>query len=153
MLFRSDQAFEGTDTDIDNPYEEDIPEDCPDLPCEWHLLGDDVGDYDDKMGLHVKERLEEYADHNNPEGEVVSPEPCDGNAESYDEVDGQTVCDLNGDGHYRDVNGDGTLTNGDVTTFFENQHAPAWDERTDLFDFTGDDNVGQADVIELFAHV
>ena len=83
----------------------------------------------------------------------VGDEPCGGNAESHESVGGQTVCDLNGDGHYRDVNGDGTLTNGDVTTFFENQHTPTWNERTDLFDFTEDDNVGQADVIQLFAEV
>ena len=81
-------------------------------------------------------------------------ESCGGvEGASSADVDGHTVCDLDGDGHYRDVNGDGTLTNGDVTTFFSNQHAPAWNERTDLFDFTGDGNVGQADVIELFTHV
>ena len=80
--------------------------------------------------------------------------PCEeADAASMEDVDGQTVCDLNGDGHYRDVNGDGTLTNGDVTTFFENQHTPSWDERTDLFDFTGDGNVGQADVIDLFGEI
>ena len=41
--------------------------------------------------------------------------------------------DRDGDGVYRDVDADGTLTSGDVTTFFENQHAPVWNVRDDLF--------------------
>ncbi|GAB3040599.1 cellulase family glycosylhydrolase [Natronobiforma cellulositropha] len=41
-----------------DPYSaEGVPEDCPDLPCEWDLLGEDVGAYDDYMGAFMKEWL------------------------------------------------------------------------------------------------
>ena len=74
-------------------------------------------------------------------------------AESGAVIDGHVVCDLNGDGHYRDVNADGTLSAGDVTTLFERQHLPTWNERSDVIDFVGDGNVGQADVIDLYQYI
>lgn len=53
----------------------------------------------------------------------------------------RTVCDVNGDGAYRDVTGDGFVTNANVSAFCSNQPASARSERTDLFDFVGDEVV------------
>lgn len=66
-------------------------------------------------------------------------------------VDGTDVCDVDGDGNFRDLTGDGAVTNSDLTRFFSVQHDPPYDERTDLFDFDGE--VGQSDVIALFEYV
>ncbi|SFR99161.1 Aryl-phospho-beta-D-glucosidase BglC, GH1 family [Halomicrobium zhouii] len=58
-----DRAFAEADFEdnIGNPYEEDVPQDCTDLPCEWELLGGDS-----YMGETVKNALIEYRDHNPP---------------------------------------------------------------------------------------
>lgn len=98
----------------------------------------------------------------------IWPGHLDGDLEPYETIDqdfsagplepdcvdfnGGTVCDVNGDDLYRDVTGDESVTNGDVVDFFGNQHTPSW-KRPDLFDFGGDGNVGQHDVLALFQYV
>ncbi|WP_276255895.1 family 43 glycosylhydrolase [Halomontanus rarus] len=67
------------------------------------------------------------------------------------QIDGRTVCDVDGDGHYRDVTGDGSVTQSDVVEYFQN--LSEWDERADLFDYTDDGRVSQTDVVDLFEYV
>lgn len=107
-----------------------------------------AGDY--RVTLTV---VDETADGDTVSETIEAVPTCgDGNVADATHIDGHTVCDLNGDGLYRDVNGDGTLTFGDVTTFFDNQHLESW-QRPDLFDFTGDGEVGQADAVELYEYI
>ncbi|WP_276252472.1 cellulase family glycosylhydrolase [Halomontanus rarus] len=56
-----------------HPYEDPVPTHCEELPCEWDLLGADVGAYDDYMGAFIKDTLEEYQDDGVPAGEVAAP--------------------------------------------------------------------------------
>ncbi|WEL18319.1 Cellulase, glycosyl hydrolase family 5 [Halorhabdus sp. SVX81] len=58
-----DRAFteESFEDNIGNPYAEDVPEDCADLPCDWTLLGGDS-----YMGETVKNALIDYQDANPP---------------------------------------------------------------------------------------
>lgn len=56
------------------------------------------------------------------------------------------------DGLYRDFNGDGDVSNGDVTDFFSAQHVIV-EENEPYFDYNGDGTVSQADVVELFEYV
>lgn len=66
------------------------------------------------------------------------------------EVEGQTPAPHGEDGLYRDLNGDGSVTNSDVTLFFRNQHVEPIDGKPAYFDFNGNGKVGQGDVKQLF---
>jgi len=58
--------------------------------------------------------------------------------------------DLNGDGLYRDVDGDGEFTVSDIQTLFENLDTDAVQERSEQFNFTGS-NSGQVTVGDVQA--
>jgi len=60
--------------------------------------------------------------------------------------------DLDGDGLFEDVTGDGEFTVGDVQALFEHLDEPAVQDRADQFDFSGDnaDAVTVADIQALF---
>jgi PKD repeat protein len=47
--------------------------------------------------------------------------------------------DLNGDGLYRDINGDGEFTVGDVQALFENLDDSVVQNNAELFNFSGGD--------------
>jgi len=47
--------------------------------------------------------------------------------------------DLNGDGLYRDINGDGEFTVGDVQALFENLDNGVVQDNAELFNFSGGD--------------
>lgn len=68
-------------------------------------------------------------------------------------VDGSVPKDVNGDGLYRDITGDGSVTNSDVNAFFGNQHTSVIDDYPEAYDYTGDGDVSQADVNALFDYV
>ena len=57
--------------------------------------------------------------------------------------------DLNGDGLYEDINGDGSLTDADVILLALNLNASEVQENASLFDFNGDGSVDFADVQAL----
>lgn len=57
--------------------------------------------------------------------------------------------DLNGDGLYEDVNGDGALTEADVILLALNLNSPEVQENASLFDFNGDGSISFADVQAL----
>jgi len=65
-------------------------------------------------------------------------------------VPGSPARDLDGDGTFEDVDGDGRLGVGDVVVLFANLDAPAVAERPAAFDFGGDGRVGVGDVVRLF---
>jgi outer membrane protein assembly factor BamB len=60
--------------------------------------------------------------------------------------------DLNGDGLYEDIDGDGEFTVRDVQVFFQNRDAPAVGNNAEFFNFSGQDpsDVTIADVQALF---
>jgi hypothetical protein len=58
--------------------------------------------------------------------------------------------DLNDDGLYEDVNGDGEFNIADVNTFFENYEGDAIQNNPDLFKFNDDETVDITDVNRLF---
>jgi len=57
--------------------------------------------------------------------------------------------DLDGDGLYEDVNGDGAFTQADVILLALNLNSPAVYENVALFDFNGDGSINFADVQAL----
>ena len=61
--------------------------------------------------------------------------------------------DLNGDGLYEDVNGDGAVNVGDAQALFAFEDAAIVQEHAALFDFNGDDTVNVGDAQALFAQV
>ncbi|MDQ2055083.1 MULTISPECIES: PQQ-binding-like beta-propeller repeat protein [Halobellus] len=63
---------------------------------------------------------------------------------------GSPAGDLDGDGRYEDVNGDGAFTATDVQALFANLDSDAVQENPELFDFNGDGQVDITDVQALF---
>jgi hypothetical protein len=61
--------------------------------------------------------------------------------------------DLDCDGRFADVNGDGRLGVGDVVALFARLDDDAVRTRPERFDFTGDGRVGVGDVVALFEDV
>lgn len=68
------------------------------------------------------------------------------------EVAGNNPGSEHADGLYRDITGDGSVGQSDVTEFFEIQHREAM-KRPAYFDFSGNGKVGHGDVIDLFEFV
>jgi hypothetical protein len=77
-------------------------------------------------------------------GEVAVTLPVVGNSEG-------PPADLDGDGLYEDVNGDGTVDVGDVQTLFAHDEEDAIQDHVAAFDFNGDGTVDVGDVQTLFA--
>jgi uncharacterized membrane protein len=67
--------------------------------------------------------------------------------------DGLLPGDLDGDGLYEDVNGDGELNTGDAQALFSNRDAPAVQNNAGAFDFNGDGSVNTGDAQALFNEV
>ena len=67
--------------------------------------------------------------------------------------DGNPAQDLDGDGLYEDVNGDGSPTIVDVQALFANLDSDAVQENVDLFDFNGDGEVDVSDVQALYDQI
>jgi len=61
--------------------------------------------------------------------------------------------DLDGDGVYEDVDGDGRRSYNDVTTFFEHLNEDTVTEHTAAYDFNGNGRVDYQDVVTLFERV
>ncbi|WP_226006657.1 family 43 glycosylhydrolase [Natrinema salinisoli] len=77
-----------------------------------------------------------------------------------DTGDGDTVAvgdyearDLDDDGRYEDVTGDGTTTHADVNAFFEHLESDGVRKNPEKFDFDGNGRVGFADVLELLREI
>lgn len=58
--------------------------------------------------------------------------------------------DLNGDGKYEDVNGNGRKDFADVTLYFKNMEWIAANEPVSAFDFSGNNRIDFTDVVKLF---
>lgn len=56
------------------------------------------------------------------------------------------------DGLYRDVTGDGRVTQTDVIALLEHQHRSVIQDRPEYFDYSGNGAVNQFDVVELFEY-
>ncbi|WP_435074549.1 PKD domain-containing protein [Halorubrum sp. HHNYT27] len=67
--------------------------------------------------------------------------------------DGLLPGDLDGDGLYEDVNGDGELNTGDAQALFSNRDSPAVQNNIEAFDFNGDGSVNTGDAQALFNQV
>jgi hypothetical protein len=61
--------------------------------------------------------------------------------------------DLDGDGLYEDVNGDGSVTLSDVQAFFINRDSAVIQENGELFDFNGNGEFNNVDIQKFFATV
>ncbi|MCU4973239.1 dockerin type I domain-containing protein [Halobacteria archaeon AArc-m2/3/4] len=66
------------------------------------------------------------------------------------EIDGNVPQDLDGDGLYEDVNGDGEFSLTDVVVLFEHLEEPVVTENVAAFDFAGTGDVSVTDVVALF---
>ena len=67
--------------------------------------------------------------------------------------DGEPASDLDGDGTYEDVNGDGSFTVSDVQALFANQNSDAVQNNPASLDFNGDGSFTVSDVQALFARL
>jgi hypothetical protein len=67
--------------------------------------------------------------------------------------DGELPGDLNDDGIYEDVNGDGTVNTGDPQALFGNRDTDAVEKNAAAFDFNGDGVVNVGDAQALFIEV
>lgn len=65
--------------------------------------------------------------------------------------DGNPAQDLDGDGLYEDVNGDGTAGVSDVQAFFASRDSAAIQSNTAAFDFNGDGSISISDVQSFFS--
>lgn len=62
----------------------------------------------------------------------------------------QPPTDVDGDGHYMDITGDGNVTVSDVQAMFDNREDPTVQTNVDQFDFNADGEVDIVDVQRLF---
>ncbi|GAB3024594.1 serpin family protein [Natronobiforma cellulositropha] len=83
-------------------------------------------------------------------GRVVELEDAGESEDDGIEVGEYTARDVDGDGLYRDLNGNGRLDSDDVVVFFEHLDEPAVQGNVDAFDFSGSGSVGFGDVVALF---
>ena len=67
--------------------------------------------------------------------------------------DGSLPGDLDGDGLYEDVNGDGELDSGDAQALFSNRESAAVQNNVGAFDFNGDGSINAGDAQALFSEV
>ncbi|MCU4744079.1 family 43 glycosylhydrolase [Natronoglomus mannanivorans] len=63
------------------------------------------------------------------------------------------VCDVDGDGRYRDFTGNGEVTTSDVVEFFDQLESDGVQTNVEYFDYTGTGRVTASDVVELFGSV
>ncbi|MFH0968622.1 MAG: S8 family serine peptidase [Methanobacteriota archaeon] len=61
--------------------------------------------------------------------------------------------DLNGDGKYEDVNGNGRKDFADVTLYFKNMEWIATNEPVSAFDYSGNGRIDFTDVVKLFQNI
>ncbi|KTG18254.1 hypothetical protein [Haloferax profundi] len=61
--------------------------------------------------------------------------------------------DVDGDGTFEDINGDGNVTVSDVQAMFANRDSPVFEDNVDKFDFSGNGDVNIVDVQRLFVEV
>jgi subtilisin family serine protease len=64
-----------------------------------------------------------------------------------------TPKDLNGDGKYEDVNGNGRKDFADVTLFFKNMEWIASNEPVSAFDYSGNNRIDFTDVVKLYKNI
>ncbi len=65
-------------------------------------------------------------------------------------IDGKQPNDLNGDGKYEDVDGDGNFNFGDIVFFFKNFEKDAIKNYPQFYDFNNDGSVNFGDIVALF---
>ncbi|KTG18518.1 dockerin type I domain-containing protein, partial [Haloferax profundi] len=61
--------------------------------------------------------------------------------------------DLDGDGQFKDINGDGNVSISDVQAMFANRDSPVFEDNVGKFDYTGNGQVNIVDVQQLFVEV
>ncbi|WP_226021765.1 cellulase family glycosylhydrolase [Halomicrobium salinisoli] len=158
-----ERGFEtGGETDaVGNPYEEEIPTHCEDLPCEWELRGNP------DMGALVKETLAETRDDGIPSGEgpetPTEDTPTDGTptddtpTEDTPADDGPNwpdgTTDPDGDGAYEDLNGNGEVDYSDVVEYFENMDSEGMQNNVEYYDYNGNGEIDYDDLVALFGEV
>jgi hypothetical protein len=64
--------------------------------------------------------------------------------------DGELPADLDGDGLYEDVNGDGEFNTGDTQALFSSREDAVVQNYVDQYDFNGDGSVNVGDAQALF---
>lgn len=65
----------------------------------------------------------------------------------------QSPKDLNGDGKFEDVNGNGRADYSDVVTFFKQMEWISKNEPVTAFDFSGNNRIDFTDVVKLFQSI
>jgi DNA-binding transcriptional ArsR family regulator len=118
--------------------------------------GDGTFEFDDSAGAVDRPYTVTY----DPETGGISDDAGDvvGDAAAVTVVDAPVVAgaaarDLDGDGRYEDVNGDGRATVADVQALFANWDTPPVQNDPAAFDFNADGRVSMADVQRLFVAV
>jgi PKD repeat protein len=66
---------------------------------------------------------------------------------------GNTPRDVDGDGKYRDINGNGRKDFADVTLYFKYMEWIAANEPVSAFDFSGNSRIDFTDVVKLFQSI
>ncbi|GAB3033640.1 family 43 glycosylhydrolase [Natronobiforma cellulositropha] len=104
----------------------------------------EVAEVSTESGANVRQWTDNGGDHQR--WHVV---PVDAETDGI-ELNGYTARDLDGDGRYRDVTGNGQVGFNDVVTFFEHLDEPAVQNNVSAFDFGDTGDIGFTDVIALF---
>lgn len=132
------RSFEsgGATNSIGNPYEEEIPTYCENLPCQWEPRRGQ------NMGVFIKNALYERRNEDVPGSGTGSGE----NGET--EPTGPT--DPDGDGEYEDMNGNGETDFDDMVTYFNDMDEPYIRNNVSKYDFNANGGIDFDDLIELF---
>lgn len=72
---------------------------------------------------------------------------------TLDPIDGTVPVDLNGDGLYRDISGDGAVNFPDLNTFFQHSDQPVVTDHVPAYDFEPSDGINLQDVMALLEEV
>jgi PKD repeat protein len=129
-----------------------LPDNCPNLPCDWTLMGNP------NMGQHVKQRLAEHRDDGVPfEMQEVGAGNNDGGNGDGENNGGsgspnwpEGVTDPDGDGIYEDINANGETDFDDLVAYFNNMDNQEMQANSEYYDLNGNGEIDYADLVKMF---
>ncbi|MFB6162866.1 MAG: cellulase family glycosylhydrolase [Halococcoides sp.] len=165
MFDLGDWAGDGYVDSVGNPYEDEIPTECEELPCDWVLKPDQAD-----MGQFIMGTLADRRNDLIPSGEITETTttptdttPTDTTTTPTDTTPTQSgeptwptdpsATDPNGDGLYEDLSGNGQIDFPDVNKLFRNSDTSKVQDNAQYYDFESGDGITLQDVMALFQMV
>jgi endoglucanase len=86
-------------------------------------------------------------------GAMLTVEKGSSDGGSVKPIEGETPTDVDNDGTYEDVNGNGQIDYNDIVVFINHMNEPVISEQVAAYDYNGNGRIDFADVVSLFQEV